>query len=57
MIYARSKASDLQFAPFTDAQGTSHENSVNLFEWTYDAHPCWRRPKTEPLVRVVPTQN
>jgi oligoendopeptidase F len=39
MIYARSKASDLQFAPFTDAQGTSHENSVNLFEWTYDAHP------------------
>jgi oligoendopeptidase F len=39
MIYARSKASDLQFAPFTDAQGTPHDNSVNLFEWTYDAHP------------------
>jgi hypothetical protein len=23
-----------------------------LQEW-----PCWRRPKTEPLLRVVPTQN
>ena len=20
-------------------------------------HACWRRPKTEPLLRVVPTQN
>jgi len=39
MIYHRSKAGDLQFAPFTDAHGTSRDNSVNLFEWTYDAHP------------------
>jgi oligoendopeptidase F len=39
MIYHRSKASDLQFAPFTDAQGTTRANSVNLFEWTYDSHP------------------
>jgi oligoendopeptidase F len=39
MIYHRSKASDLQFAPFTDAQGTTRANSVNLFEWTYDTHP------------------
>ena len=39
MIYHRSKAGDLQFAPFTDAQGTSRANSVNLFEWTYDSHP------------------
>jgi oligoendopeptidase F len=39
MIYARSKAGDLQFVPFTDAQGTPHDNSVNLFEWTYDSHP------------------
>jgi oligoendopeptidase F len=39
MIYHRSKASDLQFAPFTDAQGVSRDNSVNLFEWTYDSHP------------------
>jgi oligoendopeptidase F len=38
-IYHRSKASDLQFAPFTDAQGEARANSVNLFEWTYDAHP------------------
>lgn len=22
-----------------------------------DAEACWRRPKTEPLLRVVPTQN
>jgi oligoendopeptidase F len=39
MTYHRSKAGDLQFAPFTDAQGTAHDNSVNLFEWTYDSHP------------------
>ena len=39
MIYHRSKASDLQFAPFTDAQGTTRDNSVNLYEWTYEAHP------------------
>ncbi|MES2956883.1 MAG: oligoendopeptidase F [Pseudomonadota bacterium] len=38
-IYQRSKAGDLQFAPFTDAQGTTRANSVNLFEWAYDAHP------------------
>ena len=39
LIYQRSKASDLQFPPFTDAQGNSHANSVNLYEWTYDSHP------------------
>jgi oligoendopeptidase F len=39
MIYHRSKASDLQFAPFTDAQGTTRANSVNLYEWTYESHP------------------
>ena len=38
-IYHRSKATDLQFAPFIDAQGSTHANSVNLFEWTYDSHP------------------
>ncbi len=39
MTYHRSKAGDLQFAPFTDAQGSTRANSVNLFEWTYDSHP------------------
>ena len=38
-IYQRSKTSDLQFAPFTDAQGRERENSVNLFEWSYEPHP------------------
>jgi oligoendopeptidase F len=38
-IYQRSKTSDLQFAPFTDAQGAERENSVNLYEWTYEPHP------------------
>ena len=37
--YQRSKASDLQFAPFTDAQGTERANSVNLYEWTYELDP------------------
>lgn len=39
MIYQRSKANDLQFAPFTDPQGQTHANSVNLYEWTYESHP------------------
>jgi len=39
MIYHRSKASDLQFAPFSDAQDSAHPNSVNLYEWTYESHP------------------
>jgi oligoendopeptidase F len=38
MIYQRSKTGDLQFAPFVDAQGARHENSVNLYEWTYESH-------------------
>ena len=38
-IYHRSKAGDLQFAPFTDAQGAIRANSVNLFEWAYEPHP------------------
>ena len=39
LVYQRSKAGDLQFAPFSDAQGQRLPNSVNLFEWTYDSHP------------------
>ena len=39
MIYNRSKASDIQFEPFADAQGAAHANSVNLFESTYESHP------------------
>ena len=27
-----------------------------LLDWV-KAQQCWRRPKTEPLLRVVPTQN
>ncbi len=38
MIYNRSKASDLQFAPFTDAAGTVYANSVNGFESNYEGH-------------------
>ena len=36
MIYSRGKAGDLQFAPFTDAAGTVHANSVNGFESRYE---------------------
>jgi oligoendopeptidase F len=39
MIYGRSKSSDIQFAPFTDAKGTQHPNSFNLYEGTYESHP------------------
>jgi oligoendopeptidase F len=38
MIYRRSKASDIQFAPFADAQGTTRANSVNLYESTFESH-------------------
>jgi oligoendopeptidase F len=38
MIYSRSKSSDLQFAPFTDAAGTVYANSVNGFESNFEIH-------------------
>ncbi len=38
MIYQRSKASDIQFASFTDAAGTQHPNSFALYETRYEAH-------------------
>lgn len=38
MIYNRSKSGDLQFAPFTDAAGTSHANSFNGFESAFETH-------------------
>lgn len=37
-IYSRSKSSDLHFAPFTDAAGTAHANSVNGFESNFESH-------------------
>ena len=36
-IYSRAKTGDMQFAPFTDAAGTSHPNSFNLYQSTYEA--------------------
>jgi oligoendopeptidase F len=38
MTYQRSKSGDLQFAAFTDAQGNTHANAFNLYEWTYELH-------------------
>ena len=42
--------------------GTTHWNSRKLAAELGDVSSsalqrCWRRPKTEPLLRVVPTQN
>ena len=44
-IYRRTKSSDMQFAPFTDAAGTVHANSFNGFESRFetDADPSVRR--------------
>ena len=39
MVYQRSKASDMQFASFADAQGTQHPNSFSLYETSYESHP------------------
>ena len=39
MVYQRSKASDMQFAPFVDAQGLQHPNSFSLYETRYESHP------------------
>jgi oligoendopeptidase F len=36
--YNRTKSSDMQFAPFTDAAGTVHANSFNGFESRYETH-------------------
>ena len=38
MIYQRSKASDIQFAPFVDAKGTQHPNSFSLYETSHESH-------------------
>jgi oligoendopeptidase F len=38
MVYSRSKSSDMQFAPFTDAAGTTHANSINGFESNFESH-------------------
>jgi oligoendopeptidase F len=38
MVYGRSKSSDMQFAPFTDAAGNTYANSVNGFESNFEAH-------------------
>ena len=38
MIYNRSKASDMQFGPFTDDAGTVYANSVNGFESNFETH-------------------
>lgn len=33
------------------------QENITIFEAAFEFHGCWRRPKTEPLLRVVPTQN
>lgn len=38
MVYGRSKSNDIQFAPFTDAAGTSYANSINGFESNFETH-------------------
>jgi oligoendopeptidase F len=38
-IYGRAKTGDMTFAPFTDATGTSHPNSFNLYQSTYETDP------------------
>lgn len=38
LVYSRAKAGDMQFAPFTDGDGTEHANSFNGFESRYEAH-------------------
>ena len=35
-IYGRAKTGDMTFAPFTDSGGTSHPNSFNLYQSTYE---------------------
>ena len=35
-VYGRAKTGDMTFAPFTDAAGTSHPNSFNLYQSTYE---------------------
>ena len=38
MVYGRSKSNDIQFAPFTDAAGTTYANSINGFESNFETH-------------------
>ncbi len=38
MVYSRSKMSDVQFEPFTNASGEQFANSINGFESDYESH-------------------
>jgi glycerophosphoryl diester phosphodiesterase len=56
---------DPNLAISTDVAGHPEFAARKRVNWPVDgelqtgwfAHDCWRRPKTEPLLRVVPTQN
>ena len=41
-VYSRAKTGDMAFAPFTDAAGSSHPNSFNLYQSTYETDPDTR---------------
>ncbi|MCE2658833.1 MAG: oligoendopeptidase F [Rubrivivax sp.] len=38
LVYNRAKLADMRFAPFVDAAGTTHANSINGFESQYEGH-------------------
>jgi transposase len=46
-----------QFSLLDDAAAEYVQSDADTPVAQTIAHSCWRRPKTEPLLRVVPTQN
>ena len=56
-LHSRGKKSAREIARIT---GLSRNTVAKWLQGPAEAPPnsdCWRRPKTEPLLRVVPTQN
>ena len=52
-------AGPVSFAPGGGLRVGAHPHTaLQTFTWMLEGEVmCWRRPKTEPLMRVVPTQN
>jgi len=62
---ARREAFNLMFSMPTGTSAAAVQRAARAFanaelsnhRYAMVLHTCWRRPKTEPLLRVVPTQN
>jgi hypothetical protein len=56
-MYEKVEEEMIQAPAALDVEMACRELVLRADERQLEAVSCWRRPKTEPLLRVVPTQN